>query len=483
VAVPVTSRCVWRGEFASGHSLAVVNDGLVGALDARGVAVDRVDPDAPQLATDAPGIAAHWPPHFDAPTDGPFAIYQPWEFGEVPAYWAERIRERVDEVWTASEYSRQSYLAAGVAPELVHVVPNGVDLDRFSPEGRAWQLEETAGTVFLFVGGTTYRKGIDVLLEAYGRAFTDDDDVLLVVKGFGAGTYYRGQTAEDAIAAFRERRRAPRLLPFDAHLDFDAIPSLYRAADCLVQPYRGEGFCLPALEALACGKPVVVTAGGPTDEFAPDACAWHVASTRVALPADALPDELRIAGGGFLLEPDVEALVEQLRAAADPDARSAKGATARAHAERFSWDAAAGVVAERLPALGATAPIRTVQPAVVPGANPVVLAVDADWASPATWAPALSAYAEAFGPGDGTTLVLPAADEAAAVASISAYLDDAGIDAESLADVVVADATSLRPGSLELGADAFVRTGDTSPARARRVLDADPAALRSLLVP
>jgi glycosyltransferase involved in cell wall biosynthesis len=483
VAVPVTSRCVWRGEFASGHSLAVVNDGLVGALEACGIAVERTGPDDPQLATDAVGVAAHWPPHFDAPSHGPFALYQPWEFGEVPALWAERIRERVDEVWTASEYSRQAYLAAGVAPELVHVVPNGVDLERFSPDGRTWQLGETAATVFLFVGGTTYRKGIDVLLEAYGRAFTAADDVLLVIKGFGSGTYYRGQTAEDAIAAFRGRPNAPRILPFDAHLGFDAVPALYRAADCLVQPYRGEGFCLPALEALACGKPVVVTAGGPTDEFAPEACAWHVASTRIPLPAGALPPELEIAGGGFLLEPDVDALVDRLREAADGDARAAKAAAARAHAERFSWQAAASVAAARLAALEGAAPIRAVPPAVVPGANPLVLAVDADWSSPGSWTPALAAYAEAFGPADGTTLVLPAADEAAAVASISAYLDDAGIDAGTLADVVVADASSLRPGSLELGADAFVSTGAHRPPRARRVLDADPAALRSLLVP
>jgi hypothetical protein len=120
---------------------------------------------------------------------------------------------------------------------------------------------------------------------------------------------------------------------------------------------------------------------------------------------------------------------------------------------------------------------------VIPGARQVVLAVDADWARPETWAPALSAYAGAFGPDDDTTLVLPAADEAAAVAAIGTFLATSDIDADRLADVVVADSSALATGALELTADAFVCAGPARPLRARRVLAAEPAALRSLLVP
>ncbi len=55
------------------------------------------------------------------------------------------------------------------------------------------------------------------------------------------------------IAAFRTLPGAPELILLDDEVPYDRLPSLYRAADVLVQPYRGEGFCLPALEALACG--------------------------------------------------------------------------------------------------------------------------------------------------------------------------------------------------------------------------------------
>ena len=108
-----------------------------------------------------------------------------------------------------------------------------------------------------------------------------------MLKGFGS--LYRGMTAEAQAAAFRAQPDAPELITIDDEVPYDLLPSLYRAADALVQPYRGEGFCLHALKALACGKPLIVTAGGPTDEFASDACAWRIPSSEAPLPAPRPP--------------------------------------------------------------------------------------------------------------------------------------------------------------------------------------------------
>src|SRR5581483_6090547 len=106
----------------------------------------------------------------------------------------------------------------GVHPALVHVVPNGVDLERFRPDGPARPRPTAKRTLFLYVGGTTHRKGIDVLLEAYGRAFTAADDVCLAVKGFGERTLYRGQRPEAAFERLRSRPDAPELVLLDEEL-------------------------------------------------------------------------------------------------------------------------------------------------------------------------------------------------------------------------------------------------------------------------
>jgi glycosyltransferase involved in cell wall biosynthesis len=473
--------CAWRGDWGSVHSLAVVNEALTGALVAAGATdVTRRGTNGNPILENRVGVAQQWPPVFEAPANGPFVLYQPWEFGEIPAAWLEPIRTGVDEVWTPSEYARQSFIAAGLAPDLVRVVPNGVDLDRFCPTGPAYPLPTAKGTIFLFVGGTTYRKGIDLLLEAYGGAFDADDDVSLVIKSFGAKTVYRDHNANAQIDAFCRQPGAPEVVLLDDDLSFEEIPSLYRAADCIVQPYRGEGFCLPALEGLACGRPVIVTAGGPTDDFTSTACAWQISSRRIPLPEDALPPQMAPKGGGFLLEPDVADLAAAMGEAADPATRAAKAATARAHAERFSWPAAAAIAEERLAALGSRRPIRFVQPAVVAERRRILLAVDAKWDSPETWAPAVRAFAEAFSADDEVTLLLPTGPDGTG-RLIELELAASGSAAHEIADLVMADFTDLDPNSLALVADAYICTNGLGPIRARRIVAAEPTALRTML--
>jgi hypothetical protein len=218
---------------------------------------------------------------------------------------------------------------------------------------------------------------------------------------------------------------------------------------------------LPALEALACGLPVIVTAGGPTDEFATDACAWRIASRRIPLAAGLL-GEMRPADGGHLLEPDVDALATALREAADPATRAAKAATAREHAERMSWPAAAAAAARRLDALAGRTPVRTLAPQRLADARPLLLVGLGDWRA------ALDAYADAFDADAAVTLALPGASEEDALRVLAGR--------EDVADIALVPPLE-DPTPLVLGADAVV--GDHP--RARRTVSPDPAALRALL--
>jgi glycosyltransferase involved in cell wall biosynthesis len=470
--------CVWRGDFGSGHSLAVVNDGHVAALEGAGAEVLLREKRSAPATHDVPGVAGHWPPSFDAPSDGPFVLYQPWEYGCVPQRWVDSIRNVVDEVWVPSNAVRDGFVESGVAPGLVHVVPNGVDLDRFTVEGPARALPTERSTVFLFVGGTIPRKGVDVLLGAYRAAFTAADDVCLVVKAFGGTNVYRNQTQDDLFAGFNAPD-SPELVILDEDIPFDELPALYRAADVLVQPYRAEGFCLPALEGLACGLPLVVTAGGPTDDFVSDACAWRIPASRTPVPADTFAHEgLTLAGDGYALEPDPAALAAALREAAGPTARAARSAHARAHAERFGWAQAAQVARERLAALQGRTPIRQVAAAAVPGSRGFVFLVQADWDEPQSWEAPLHAYLDAFSEADDVTLVFPDADGRAAEL-LEPALERHGCDPTTSPDIALARPSELAAASLELGADAVIHAAGAPPTRARLVVDPDPAALRA----
>jgi hypothetical protein len=370
-------------------------------------------------------------------------------------------------------------VSSGIAAELVHVVPNGVDLERFTPAVAARELATQKSTVFLFVGGTIHRKGIDILLDAYRRAFTADDDVCLAIKGFGTNTVYRGQTAEALIEAMRADRNAPEVLFLDEEVPFAELPSLYRAADVLVQPYRAEGFCLPALEALACGVPLIVTAGGPTDDFVSDECAWRIPAAQASISADAFGAELRLAGTGFTLEPDTDALAAALREAADPAVRAPRAAAARAHAERFGWDEAAERANERLRALTGRPPIRLAEGATVPDRRGFLFLVVADWAQRDSWVPALHAYVEAFSDADDVTLLFSSREGDDSLALLGAELESIGGDPAAAPDIALADSGGLSTSSLELTADAVICEAGNRPARARLALSPDPVTLRA----
>ncbi len=345
----------WQGEHGAKVSLSIINGAVASRLPGPVTCVNRDGspvPGSPPLPHAADVEVRHqWPPDLSPAHSGRLAAIVPWEFGAVPRTWVAQINANVDELWVPSEYVRQMYVAGGVDPQRVVAIPNGVDLAVFAPEGPRHELAAaSAVTRFLFVGGLIWRKGEDLLLAAWREAFAGREDVLLVVKDVGAGGVYRGSD-RSAFVDHAASGAAPPILLLSDELDDVQLASLYRACDVLVHPYRGEGFAMPVLEAMACGLPIITTAGGPTDEFCPPAAGWRIPSRRAEFPHERV-DSLATVGLPWVLEPDRDALVELLReAAADPAARARAGAAAHAAASEFGWDAVAARYAERLRAL------------------------------------------------------------------------------------------------------------------------------------
>jgi glycosyltransferase involved in cell wall biosynthesis len=475
--------CTMRGPFGSNASLATVNDCLTDALAARGHNVVHRTQSSDMTDDTGPGISHSWPPDFDPLTFGPTVVILPWEFGAPPKEWAEEAPARADRVWVPSAYVRDGYVAGGMPPGIVEVVPNGVDLERYSPVGPKRELPK-AGTTFLFVGGSIWRKGVDVLLEAWAEAFGPDDDVQLVVKDFGTSSHYRRQNCGDDIQRLAERGDTAPIVYLDDDLSPDEIAELYRAADVMVTPYRGEGFCMPALEAMACGLPVIHNGVGPTREFVPEDAGWALPAERIGLPETSkLP---HLAAPGYVHEIEFGALVNALRAAAaDPADREARGLRARAAAEQYSWDHVARIAERSLASLAEEAlPLaRDIAPANIESRENLVLYAP-DWSDEAAWSAALSVWAGAVSPADPITLALrlPAdADPAALAEGILRALERAGHSEDTLPDLALCESSDAPLASLVAAADAVLLDGSNdSPEltrRARNLLTAVPSEL------
>jgi glycosyltransferase involved in cell wall biosynthesis len=298
----------------------------------------------------------HFPPNWQRPEAGKLIVMQPWEYGHLPCDWVKGARQ-AEEIWVYTRFVRDIFVRSGVPADRVKLVPPGVDPGLFSPEGPAYPLETGAQTRFLFVGGALDRKGADLLLDAYLQAFTAADDVCLVVKDMGTRTFYVQQTFGERFRRAQADPNAPQILYLEDDLPPEQLAALYRSCTCVVMPYRGEGFCLPPLEGMACGVPALLTGGGPTDDFHDETMGLRLPARRKSAGRTRVGDHFECVGDPWQLEPDFGALVQALRwAHAHPQELAARGKHAAEHARtEWSWARATGCVRQRLHALAAPA--------------------------------------------------------------------------------------------------------------------------------
>ena len=150
----------------------------------------------------------------------------------------------------------------GVPPDRVGIVPAGVDLELFRPLDKARareQLELTETRVVLSVGRIEPLKGLDILIGAMAMLDDTKDTMLLVVGG---------EPAHDRevrrLKTLADRLGLLDVVRFDGIVSQATLPTYYSAADVFVMPSYYESFGLVALEAMACGIPVIASrVGGP----------------------------------------------------------------------------------------------------------------------------------------------------------------------------------------------------------------------------
>lgn len=237
----------------------------------------------------------------------------------------DRVIAAADRIIAPTETERSQLIDLyGADASRILVVPPGVDLSRFRPGDRAAARSRFGfgdAPTIVFVGRLQPFKGTDIAVDALARLRRLVPDARLVIAG---GDSPRGSRGERVRLNVRARvlgvaDRVSFLEPLP-HAD---LPDLYRAADVVVVPSASESFGLVALEASACGTPVVASAVG------------------------GLRTVVRDGETGYLVRRDPTAFAAAVsRVLADRDARDRMGERAVRHAERFPWSRTADGIIE-----------------------------------------------------------------------------------------------------------------------------------------
>lgn len=229
-------------------------------------------------------VTVHHGPHYTMPVRSPvpcavtihdctFFDHPEWHLRTKAAFFRRAIRRAAQQagalVCVSHVTAERLHANCSVRAPVV-VAPHGVDHARFSPAepSAGWDVAvlrelgvPTDRPFVAFVGTLEPRKGVAALVGAFDALAASRPDLQLVLAGQSG---WGMAETERALASARHGDRIVRT----GYLPDAAVPALLRQASVVAYPALEEGFGLPALEALACGAPLVTTEGTAMAEVA-----------------------------------------------------------------------------------------------------------------------------------------------------------------------------------------------------------------------
>jgi phosphatidyl-myo-inositol alpha-mannosyltransferase len=217
--------------------------------------------------------------------------------------WFNRLNGRIAVSKPAANFIHKHF------PSTYDIIPNGIDLDHFSPDVAPLPEYQDGKINLLFVGRLEKRKGLEYLLKSYALIKPDYPDCRLIVVGPGNRTRkkYEKEVIEMGL----------KDVIFAGNVDYDILPRYYKTADIFIAPATGrESFGIILLEAMATGKPVI--------------------ASNISGYASVITDGVE----GILVPPKQEVPLAQAisKLIKDPNLRSTMGQSGLLKAAGFGWD-------------------------------------------------------------------------------------------------------------------------------------------------
>lgn len=252
-----------------------------------------------------------------------------------------------DFVLPSSEFTKEVFLSMGIPEEKMRVVPHGINLDDYVNVSPYELRTKKSKKILLNIAQPHRRKALHLALETFGKAFTKDEDVVLVAKVFkqNKGQHLFDVDFNNIYKSFEKK------FPKHAEVEFiyDFIPNianLYQACDVNFSATYAECWHLPSLEALAAGIVNVVPKYGGQLDFCTEDNSLLINGSLVRAPRD--HQYWAFNPYAVHYEIDTDDAAKKLRQAVYENAglKSKFGPNMAAAASRFTWESAAKQILE-----------------------------------------------------------------------------------------------------------------------------------------
>jgi glycosyltransferase involved in cell wall biosynthesis len=282
------------GKFYDNHSLTIINRNIALFMsDMEGVdlyitPLDQYNPEArldkeivkkikklsEKSSDKQPDIQLRhaYPPIWQWPvgSDTKVVYIQPWEYPKVPFEWQYKWETFADHLIVPSNYIKDIAVRGGLNPDSVSVIPNGFNPEIFNKTRDVaipYGIDPEKFN-FVYVGNSQWRKGLDLVINAWHKCFKSYDNARLIIKDNPA--IYGKNNVINEIIKMQYKTGCASVIYIDDNLPEHMMADIFRCSKVVVHPYRAEGFGMHIQEAVACGCVPILPDKGPHQDFIPE---------------------------------------------------------------------------------------------------------------------------------------------------------------------------------------------------------------------
>jgi glycosyltransferase involved in cell wall biosynthesis len=315
-------KIIWRGNIFNPTGIATAYRELVKALTKKGVVIQAADIwhsgfdfnkgleylNNPIDAKDVDYTVFADYPHLWRDAYGKAITCFLHEGTRLPPGWSQLINT-TELVMVPSQPTKNLFRINGVQPN-IEVVPFGVN-ELYVPKEHPKEDDEFK---FLYVNSWTGnkgdRKGADLLIKAFDEEFKEEEKVKLVLK---VSTFWKKEPAEFYLKAIQDilGHNNKNILVNADYVPEEKLVEHFQKSDCFVMPTHGESFGLTAINAMACGLPVIITKDNNSGHM--DFCRGKDSVLFIDVDRMEQADRRFFVEGNLQPIPSLESLKKQLR--------------------------------------------------------------------------------------------------------------------------------------------------------------------------